>query len=67
LLLWRGGLLVVAAAILFEAARLFLRFIKLPVQIEIGLGLGIAGAALVFVSLVLERLQDLRSEGNLRE
>jgi len=67
LLLWRGGLLVAAATALFETSRLLLRFVDLPVQLEIGFGLGAAGAVLVIASFVLERIQDHRAEGDLRE
>lgn len=67
LLLWRGGLLLVVVTGLFEGARLLLRFVDLPVQLEIGFGLGAAGAALVVTSFVMERVQDLRAEGDLLE
>ncbi len=67
LLLWRGGLLIVIGAVLFEMARLLLRFVALPLQLEIGFGLCAAGVVLVLLSLILERIQDLRTEGNLRE
>jgi hypothetical protein len=67
LLLWRGGLLLVAGTVVFEVARLLLRLVALPVQLEIGFGLVVAGGALVLISLILERIQDLRIEGNLRE
>lgn len=65
LLLWRGGLLLIGAWALFEAARWFLRFVDLPLQLEIGLGLLIAGCALVVLSVILERIQDRRGEGDL--
>jgi hypothetical protein len=67
LLLWRGGMLLVAGTVLFEAARFVLRFFRPPLQIEIGAGLLVAGAALVILSLVLERVRDARSEKGLRE
>ncbi len=67
LLLWRGGLVLVAAVALFEAARWLLRFVDLPAQLEIGSGLVLAGMVLVLVSLVLERAREYRAEGDLRE
>ena len=66
-LLWRGGLLIVATTALFEAARFLFRFVDLPKPLEIGFGLGAAGAVLVITSFVMERIQDYRSEGDLRE
>jgi hypothetical protein len=67
LLLWRGGTLFVGAAVLFEIARRVVRFIDIPRQLEIGLGLGLAGLALVIVSLIMERIRDQRKEGDLRD
>lgn len=63
LFLWRGGLLLAAAAVLFEAARWALRFVQPPLEIEIGLGLLLAGLGLVLLSLILERARDGRAEG----
>jgi hypothetical protein len=57
----------VGATVLFEVARFLFRFIDLPLQLEIGFGLGAAGAALVIISFVLERIQDYRAEGDLLE
>ena len=67
LLLWRGGLLFVGAAVLIEAVRWVLRFWTLPAQVEVGLGLLLCGCSLVILSLVWERLQDYRAEGDLCE
>ena len=44
-----------------------LRHVDLPAQIEFGAGLVIGGAALVLGSLVWERIQDAREEGDLLE
>ena len=63
LLLWRGGLLLIGAWILFTTARYALLFASLPTEIELGLGLVIAGSILVIVSLILERVVDTRAEG----
>ena len=67
LLLWRGGLLLASVTVLFESVRWLLKFIDLPLQLEVGLGLGAVGTGLVLVSLILERIQDRRTEGNLSE
>lgn len=67
LALWRGGLLLVGGAALYEGAGFVLRFVDFPAQVEFGVGLGLAGAALVLLSLVLERVRDARHEGDLRE
>ena len=62
LMLWRGGLLLVASYALWRGARLALTYADLPTQLEVGLGLAVAGAALVLGSLVAERVQDARRE-----
>ena len=67
LLLWRGGLILAGATALFEIARLVLRFIDLPLQLEIGFGLLITGLAAIILSLIIERIQDSRTEGDLTE
>ncbi len=66
-LLWRGGLLLTAAATLFESARWILRLVDIPPQLEIGFGLLLSGFVLVMVSLVVERIKDSRLESDLRE
>ncbi len=67
LLLWRGGTLFVGATVFFEVARRAVRFIDVATQVEIGLGLGLAGLALIVVSLIMERIRDARQEGDLRD
>lgn len=67
LLLWRGGVLIISAAVLYEVAHLLLRFIDIPVQLEVGLCLAIAGAVLVLASLIIERICDSRKEGYFKE
>lgn len=62
LILWRGGLLLAGGALLYQAARFVLRFIEVPVALEVGLALGIAGFVFVMASLVAERIQDARRE-----
>ena len=66
MVLWRGELLLAAAWAFYEGATWFLRLVEVPRQIEAGLGLVLAGLALVLVSLVLERIRDARAEGDLR-
>jgi hypothetical protein len=66
-LLWRGGLLLAAGAAVFESVRWFLRLVDLPPQLEVGVGLVVSGAILVFVSLIIERIRDLRAQEDLRE
>jgi hypothetical protein len=66
LILWRSGLALVAAYGFFRVARLALRFVELPLQLEVGAGLVLGGVALVVVSLIWERVLDARAEGDLR-
>ena len=63
LLLWRGGLTLTGAAVLFEAARWLLHFFDLPTPLCVGLGLMLAGFALVMGSLIWEQVGDSRREG----
>ena len=64
-LLWRGGLLLAAVAAVFELVRWLLRVVDLPAQLEIGVGLVVSGAVLVFASLIIERIRDRRLEEDL--
>lgn len=66
LLLWRFGLLVAGATALYRTTRFFMKFIDLPLQLELGASLVASGFVLVIVSLVMERIVDSRSEGDLR-
>ena len=65
LLLWRGGLLLAGSWAAFLVARQLIRLIDLPAQVEIGAGLMLAGMLLVLASLVFERIEDARREGDL--
>jgi len=67
MLLWRGGLFLLAIAAAVELMRSLLRFVDVPGQVELGLAFVLAGLALVIVSLIMERVKDARSEGYLRE
>ena len=61
-LCWRSGLLLVASYGTFRIARLVLRHVDIPGQLQVGLSLTLAGMTLVLASLVQERLVDLRGE-----
>ena len=63
-MLWRGGLLLAGGWAAFEGARLVLGLFDIPIQAEIGGGLILGGSALVLLSLLLERMQDARQEGD---
>ncbi len=65
LVLWRGGLLLLAGYALLEIVRWILRFYEVDPLVEIGLGLTLVGFLFVLVSLIMERLQDARAEGSL--
>ena len=65
LILWRSGLLLVGGYAFFRGARLALRFVELPLELEVGAGLVLAGLGLVLASLVWERVLDARQEGDL--
>ena len=51
----------------YRTARFLLNFIELPTQLEIGIGLVITGFVFVIASLVMERIVDMKTEGNLSE
>ena len=67
LVLWRFGLLLAGGTGLYNTIRVLLQFIELPMLIEVGIGLILGGVVLVMVSLVMERVVDMRAEGDLRE
>jgi hypothetical protein len=67
LLLWRFGLALAAATGLYRITKLLLRFIELPLQLELGIGLIFCGAVLFMVSMVMERVADMRREGDLKQ
>ena len=67
LLLWRFGMLLAGATALYRISKLILQFIDLPIQIEIGIGLIFSGIVVFATSLILERIQDSRTEGALTE
>ncbi len=63
--MWRAGLLLAGGTALYNSIQLVLRFIDLPLHLEIGIGLVITGAVFVAISFVMERLIDYRAEGDL--
>ena len=65
--MWRGGLLLLAVAAALEIMRALLRFMDVPGQVELGVAFVLTGLVLVIVSLIMERIQDARSEGYLHE
>jgi hypothetical protein len=65
LLLWRGGLLLVAVAAAVELVRALLTYFELPVQLELGSAMIGAGVLFVILSMILERTRDARTEGDL--
>ena len=65
--LWRFGLLLAGATALYNGIEILLRWIRLPIQLEIGIGLVIAGMITVMVSFVMERIADMQTEGDLSQ
>ena len=60
-LCWRAGLLLVSGYSLFRVARYLVAYVDLPVQLEVGFALGLAGGVMVLVSVILEQGADERS------
>jgi len=67
MLLWRGGLVFVACYSGYRGFRELVRWVELPLQLEVGVAVGLTGLALVIASLVMERVRDARKEGDLSE
>ena len=67
LLMWRFGLLLAGTTGLYRVSRLLLQFVELPTQLEIGAGVGLTGFGLVIASLIMERIDDIRQEGDLSQ
>ena len=65
LLMWRAGLLLAGGTVVYNSIQLILRWIDLPLQLEIGLGLVMTGVVFVALSFVMERVVDSRAEGDL--
>lgn len=66
LLLWRFGLLLAASTGIYRTLKLIFEHVDFPIQLEIGLGLMIAGAIFFFASLIVERTHEARAEGDLQ-
>lgn len=69
LFLWRGGLLLAAAATFYYGSGwLITQYLtELPAPLLSGLSLAAAGLAMVFLSLILERLANAGGDRTLRE
>jgi hypothetical protein len=65
IVLWRGGLLFIAAYGFHHGAWRLLRQLDWPPQVTSGAALALAGFALVMLSLILERRRAARAEGDL--
>lgn len=61
-MLWRGGLMLVGGWSLYESWGWVLRYLDLPLQLEVGFGIALTGAGFVLGSLLLERIQDDQQE-----
>lgn len=65
--MWRGGLLVGGIAAAVELVRAVLKYYKLPLQLELGCAMIGAGILFVLASMILERMRDVRAEGDLTQ
>ena len=63
--MWRGGLVFVAAYTFYWGSWRLIRLLDWPPQITVGLAVALAGLGLVMVSLILERVRAAKTEGNL--
>lgn len=64
LLLWRGGLAFVLAWSFYHGAWRMIRQLAWPPQITLGVSVALAGFSLVMLSLILERIEATRREGD---
>lgn len=65
LVLWRGGLVFVAAYGFYWGAWQTVRQLDWPPQVTIGAAMALGGFGLVMVSLIAERIRAARTEGDL--
>ncbi|QKK01957.1 MAG: hypothetical protein HND55_04355 [Pseudomonadota bacterium] len=65
LILWRGGLAFSAAYGFYWGAWNLIRSLDWPWQLTSGTAIATAGFGLVVVSIVLERMEASKKEGNL--
>lgn len=63
--LWRGGLAFVAGYSFYLGAWQMIASLDWPRQITTGLAVAASGLGLVMLSLILERREAARTEGNL--
>lgn len=62
LVLWRGGALLVGGYLAYQALRVILTITD-P-QLETAVALFLTGLVMVFLSVLIERIQDARDERN---
>jgi hypothetical protein len=62
LALWRGGVLLVAGYLAYEVLRFVLTITD--TQLEAAVAVFLAGLVMVFISLIGERIEDVREERN---
>jgi membrane protein implicated in regulation of membrane protease activity len=60
LALWRGGVLLVGGYIAYQVLRTVLAFTD--AQLEVAVAVFLTGLLMVFLSLVVERVQDVQEE-----
>lgn len=60
--LWRGGALLVGGYIAYRILRVILTFTD--AQLETAVAVFLTGLVMVFLSLVVERIQDAQAERN---
>ncbi len=61
-LLWRFGILLAGATAIYRTVKFLLKLIDLPLQLETGIGLIIAGAVFFLASVLMEQVSDGRRE-----
>lgn len=59
--------MLAGATALYRTSRLLLQFIDLPMQLEVGIGFVFSGAVLFMASVIMERIVDVRAEGDLSQ
>jgi hypothetical protein len=62
LALWRGGALLVGGYIAYQVLKVILRFTD--AQLETAVAVFLTGLVMVFLSVLVERIQDARDERN---
>ena len=65
LLLWRGGVALVVGYLGFHALRVILRITD-P-HLELAVAILLTGVLFLFLSVLLDRIEDARTERNLKE